>query len=128
MVRSLNRLSARTVSYLSKAGRYADGGGLYVAINDSGARRWVFLYRFKGKRHEMGLGGLDAVPLVAPARLPLGIGSTSLRGVARFMNVEPLKPPAARRKCLEHLALWQTSLSARNRRAGATPSTASSGE
>lgn len=84
MGRSLNRLSARTVSHLRKAGRYADGGGLYVAINDSGARRWVFLYRFKGKRHEMGLGGLDAVPLArareiaARYRLDLAEGRSPL--------------------------------------------------
>jgi hypothetical protein len=62
MVREINRLSARRVQTLSESGRHADGGGLYLVV-DTGGKRWVFLYRFRGKRREMGLGSLNAVPL-----------------------------------------------------------------
>lgn len=70
MARALNRLSARTVATLKEPGRHADGGGLYATISNDGARRrWVFLFRWQGKLREMGLGGLDAVPLVRAREL-----------------------------------------------------------
>jgi integrase len=69
MARKLNRLSARTVATLKKPGRHADGGGLYLVVDESGAKRWVFLFRFGGPHKEMGLGGLTRVNLVEARRL-----------------------------------------------------------
>lgn len=65
MPRHLNKLGALAVRRLSKPGRHSDGGGLYLVIDRSGARRWVFLYRRRrdSKLCEMGLGGVIAVPL-----------------------------------------------------------------
>lgn len=48
---------------MTKPGRHADGNGLYLVIDESGARRWLFLFRWQGKLKEMGLGGLSAVSL-----------------------------------------------------------------
>lgn len=56
MVRSLNRLSARSVQTLSKPGYHADGGGLYLLIKPSGTKSWVLRYRRHGRLREMGLG------------------------------------------------------------------------
>jgi integrase len=56
MAREINKLSARTVDTLTEPGRHSDGGGLYLSVTKTGARRWVFLYRWKGKPTEMGLG------------------------------------------------------------------------
>ncbi len=56
MTRQLNRLSARFVATVTEAGRYADGGNLYLAISPNGGRRWVFLYQFQGRQREAGLG------------------------------------------------------------------------
>lgn len=64
MAREVNKLSARSVKALSEPGRHADGGGLYLVIDQRGAKRWVFLYRMNGGRREMGLGSLLAVPLI----------------------------------------------------------------
>jgi len=63
MARQVNRLSARTVTTVSKPGRHADGNGLYLTVDRSGAKRWVFLFRWGGKLKEMGLGGLSSVSL-----------------------------------------------------------------
>lgn len=63
MARKLNRLSARAVAGLAQSGRHADGGGLYLSVGPGEARRWVFLYRWRGRLKEMGLGGLRSVSL-----------------------------------------------------------------
>jgi hypothetical protein len=68
MARQLNRLSPRTVATVKKPGRHADGGGLYLVVDKSGAKRWVFLFRFGGPHKEMGLG-LTRVSLVEARRL-----------------------------------------------------------
>ncbi|MFA6265955.1 MAG: integrase arm-type DNA-binding domain-containing protein [Pseudolabrys sp.] len=64
MALKLHRLTARTVESLKRAGRHADGGGLYLSIGKAGGRRWVFLFKWKGRPVEMGLGSASAVPLV----------------------------------------------------------------
>ena len=56
MAREVGLLNARKVETLSEPIRHADGGNLYLSISENGGRRWVFLYRFKGSRREMGLG------------------------------------------------------------------------
>ena len=56
MPRAIHRLSARAAETISKLGRHADGGGLYLSISDGGRRRWVFLYTWRGKTREAGLG------------------------------------------------------------------------
>jgi integrase len=56
MAREVRLLNARKVETLSKPGRHADGGNLYLSISTNGGKRWVFFYRFKGTRREMGLG------------------------------------------------------------------------
>jgi len=99
VAKALNRLSARLVSTLAIPGRHADGGGLYATISKDGtSRRWVFLFRFDGKRYEMGLGGLDAVPL-ARAR--------ELAAKCRLDVAEGRNPLSARRATKEATAQAQ---------------------
>ena len=71
MARQVNRLTARTVQTINDVGRHPDGNGLYLNISANGGRRWVFLYRIKGrlskhgknKLFEMGLGSASSVSL-----------------------------------------------------------------
>jgi integrase len=56
MKRATRRLSARKVETIRKPGYHADGEGLYLVVDLSGARRWAFIYHTGGKRREMGLG------------------------------------------------------------------------
>lgn len=61
---SLNRLSARKVETIKAAGRYADGGGLYLQVTKTGTKSWLFMYSLRGgKRREKGLGSLASVGL-----------------------------------------------------------------
>ena len=59
MAQKINRLAARTVETLAKAGRHADGGGLYLSISSEGRRRWSFLFTWNGKLREAGLGSAN---------------------------------------------------------------------
>lgn len=69
MGQAINRLSARTVQSLKKPGRHADGAGLYLVVDKSGAKRWTFLFRKAGRLREMGLGSANAVPLAQARQL-----------------------------------------------------------
>src|SRR5689334_6176054 len=68
--RTIERLSARQAATITKPGRHADGGNLYLSISKEGWRRWTFLYRDRGtgRLREMGLG-----PAVGPKRAGLSL-------------------------------------------------------
>lgn len=68
MATSLNRLTAKTVTSITKPGRHADGGNLYLLVSPTGAKSWVFMYRLNGKQRELGLGSVHAVPLAGARR------------------------------------------------------------
>src|SRR3972149_3623552 len=88
MARKINRLNARAVATISKHGRHADGGGLYLSISPNGGRRWVFLFRWHGKPTEIGFGSARDVTL-ARAR--------ELASQARTKLAEGINPKDARR-------------------------------
>lgn len=73
-----NRLTAITLNARKAPGRYADGNGLYLVVDPSGAKRWMWRGVIRGKRCELGLGGLSTVPL-ADARAR----ATAIRRKAR---------------------------------------------
>src|SRR6201996_6178365 len=56
-------LTQLRINGLSKAGRYGDGNGLYLVVDPSGAKRWVLRTVVRGKRRDIGLGGLRVVTL-----------------------------------------------------------------
>ncbi len=80
MARATQRLTARSAATLKVAGLHADGNGLYLNITLSGAKSWRMIYRYSGKRCELGLGSFSATPLaqardeVAKARAQLKEG------------------------------------------------------
>jgi integrase len=90
MAQKINRLSARGLPGITKPGRHADGGNLYLVISPNGGRRWTFLYRWRGKPTEIGLGSARDVPLArarelataARARLAEGLDPRSVRNAA----------------------------------------------
>src|SRR5262245_17510751 len=61
----LNRLTAVRVRNLKTPGRYADGNGLYLVVDPSGAKRWIWRgkIRAKGKGCDLGLGSVQLVTL-----------------------------------------------------------------
>jgi integrase len=63
MARAIKKLNARQVATLTRDGRYSDGAGLYLVVGPGASRRWAFLFRWRGKLKEMGLGSLTSVSL-----------------------------------------------------------------
>jgi integrase len=57
-------LSAVRVKNLSDPGRYADGNGLYLVVDPSGAKRWMLRTVIHGRRRDMGLGSAQLVSLL----------------------------------------------------------------
>jgi integrase len=58
-----NELTDLRVRNAKKPGRYPDGGGLYLIVDRSGAKRWLLRTVALGKRCDIGLGGLDLYSL-----------------------------------------------------------------
>jgi integrase len=123
MATSLNRLSARTIATVTEPGRHADGGNLYLLVSKTGAKSWVFMYRFKGGQRELGLGSLRDVPLASARRkaasyreaLAAGTDPRSLRAdtasptfaVAATELIESLRPSWRNQK---HAAQWESTI------------------
>ena len=65
MARKAKELPPLSVSRLTKPGHHAVGGvaGLYLYVNEAGARSWVLRVLVGDKRRHMGLGGFPDVPL-----------------------------------------------------------------
>lgn len=63
------KLNVKQVEALKAPGRYSDGGNLYLRVSKNGGKRWVFFYRFGGKRRDMGLG----------SAAPFGVGLAEAR-------------------------------------------------
>jgi len=136
MAVSLNRLNARQVQTIKAPGRPADGGGLYLVVDNSGARRWVFLFRWKatptepgtGKLREIGLGSAISVSLAAVREAAVRVREQIASGVDPIAASRNAKAGAsvptfgevaeARIKAMEpawrntkHVAQWRSTLS-----------------
>jgi integrase len=62
LTRALNKLSAQGVK-AAGAGKYSDGGGLWIFKNDNDGGKWVLRVHVHGRRREMGLGAYPRVSL-----------------------------------------------------------------
>lgn len=62
MARALHKLSAAEAK-AKRAGKYSDGGGLWLYKRPDGGAQWVLRYTLFSRRHEMGLGRFPDVSL-----------------------------------------------------------------
>jgi hypothetical protein len=56
-------LTALGIKNATKPGKYPDGNGLYLVVDESGAKRWLLRIMVQHKRRDIGLGGLSLVSL-----------------------------------------------------------------
>ena len=80
-----------------KPGKHSDGGNLYLIVSDTGSRKWVLRFTWRGAAKEMGLGSANDVPLAdarekaADARRTLAKGLnplTNASGTVAFRHSE----------------------------------------
>ena len=118
-------LSAAKVRGVKAPGRYADGNGLYLIVDPSGAKRWVLRTVVQGRRRDIGLGGVQVVSLAdareeaARMRRIARDGEDPLSERRKAREVVPTFEQAARRvfeerkngwKNPKHAAQWITTL------------------
>jgi hypothetical protein len=74
------RLTASQVKSL-KRGRHADGNGLYLVVDETGARRWVLRTIVHGRRRDIGLGGTLIVSLAEARARALELRKAAREGL-----------------------------------------------
>jgi len=73
----IGKLKALTVTRTKEAGRYGDGGGLYLQVTTPTARSWIFRY-WIGDRDTAGEPLRDKSDKVLGRSCEMGLGSTSV--------------------------------------------------
>jgi len=122
-----HRLTTVSIKAKKAPGRYADGHGLYLVVDPSGAKRWIWRGVIHGKRCDLGLGSADLVSLADARDAALGCrrmaraGGNPLTDRRRERRQVPTFTQAARTvyaehkktfKNAKHAAQWITSLEA----------------
>lgn len=106
-------LTSVQVRNSSKPGKYADGNGLYLIVDASGAKRWLLRTVVHGKRRDIGLGGLKLVSLAeareeaAKLRKTARAGGDPLAERRAARRVVPAFGVAAKTVFDSHKASWK---------------------
>lgn len=106
-------LTSAKILTLSKPGRYADGNGLYLIVDPSGAKRWMLRTVVHGRRRDIGLGGLKLVSLAearekaAQYRKHARDGGDPLAERRRTRAIIPTFEEAAHTVHEEHSGAWR---------------------
>ncbi len=118
-------LTAVKVRQVTEPGRYADGNGLYLVVDPSGAKRWLSRIVVQGRRRDIGLGSARLVGLAEAREKALELrkvardGGDPLAERARQQSVAPTFAEAVERvhgeqapswKNPKHAAQWVTTL------------------
>ncbi|MDJ0825302.1 MAG: tyrosine-type recombinase/integrase [Rhodobacter sp.] len=99
-------------------GRHGDGGGLYLVVDPSGARRWIVRVTVKGQKNrkgaplrtDFGLGGADVVPLYQARERALEYRRMAKQGLNPRYNAKqdvPTFEEFARQVHIERLPTWK---------------------
>jgi integrase len=90
MARAIARLTAVEVRKVPK-GMHADGGGLWLHVNQAGARSWIFRFMLRGRAREMGLGPVHTIGLAEARKRAQQCRQQLLEGI------DPIEARQARR-------------------------------
>ena len=111
------KLTKKLVENLG-AGRHGDGGGLYLVVDPSGARRWIVRVTVKGQKNakgaplrtDFGLGGADVVTLNAARERALEYRRMAKSGLNPRYNASreiPTFEELAKQVHIERLPTWR---------------------
>lgn len=106
-------LTSVRVRSLNLPGRYADGNGLYLVVEPSGAKRWLLRTVVQGRRRDIGLGGLSLVSLAEAREKALAHrklardGGDPLEERRKARRIVPTFAEAAEQVHADHKASWE---------------------
>ena len=104
-------LTPLKVRALSEPGRYADGNGLYLMVDPSGAKRWVLRTVVQRRRRDLGLGGAQLVSLAEAREHALALRKVARAGgdpvADKARAFVPTFEEAARTAHREQLPAWK---------------------
>ena len=106
-------LTAVAVNAARQPGRYADGNGLYLVVEQSGGKRWLLRTVVQGRRRDIGLGGAILVTLAEARAKALAMrksardGGDPLAERRQARAVVPTFADAAERVHADHQASWR---------------------
>ncbi|MFG1260834.1 Arm DNA-binding domain-containing protein [Xanthobacter flavus] len=106
-------LTAVTVRQAKIPGRYADGNGLYLEVDQSGAKRWTLRIMVRGRRRDIGLGGAALVSLGEAREKALTYrkiareGGDPLLEKRKAQGTVPTFAEAAEKVHAEHAPSWK---------------------
>lgn len=111
------KLTKRLVENLG-AGRHGDGGGLYLVVDPSGARRWIVRVVVKGQKNlkgaplrtDFGLGGADVVTLNQARERALEYRRMAKQGLNPRFNASreiPTFEEVARQVHIDRMPTWK---------------------
>ena len=63
MKRKSFRLTQEMIDVGLPVGKHCDGAGLWLYVRSTGGAQWVLRVTVHGRRREMGLGGVDHMPI-----------------------------------------------------------------
>lgn len=87
-----HELTAVSVKSKREPGRYADGNGLYLVVDESGAKRWLLRTMVQGRRRDIGVGGLSWVSLAEARERAAGYRKIAREGGDPLAEREAAKP------------------------------------
>ncbi|MCJ2091474.1 integrase arm-type DNA-binding domain-containing protein [Methylobacterium sp. J-072] len=106
-------LTTVQVRALKHPGRYADGHGLYLVVDPSGAKRWLLRIMVQGRRRDIGLGGVGLISLAEAREKTLAYRKTARGGGdplaerKKALATTPTFAAAAEMVHAEHKATWK---------------------
>ncbi len=106
-------LTAVKVRQVTEPGRYADGNGLYLVVDPSGAKRWLSRIVVQGRRRDIGLGSVRLVGLAEAREKALELRKVARDGGdpvavrSQAQTVAPTFAEAAEKVHLEQAPGWK---------------------
>jgi len=81
MAREINKLSPRKAQTTQHPGLHSDGNSLYLAVSPSGSKSWRYIYRWRGRRIELGLGPYPTISLAEARETARNFAALRARGI-----------------------------------------------
>ena len=105
----MGNLVATAIDAIRKPGKYFDQNGLFLRVERSGSKRWVWRGTVHGRRRELGLGGYSVVSLAQARAKALLYKQTAKEGKdpSLIVSEAPLFVEVAEKEIKERIPGWK---------------------